>query len=96
MSYFVVIAVHRGAKCHFAVREVLSAGIARKLYSKAFKYSIVYLTTGVFAVIEIHLSKMVLQALIQTCFDALLTKNSKMFILNEFGSVTLFLDFLQN
>ena len=76
--------------------EVLSAGIAWKTYSKALKYYIVYLTTGVFAVIEIHLSKMVLQALIQTCFDVLLTKNSKMFILNEFGSVALFLNFHQN
>ena len=88
--------MHRGAKCHFAVREVLSAGIARKLYSKAFKYSIVYLTTGVFAVIEIFSSKMVLQALIQICFHVSLTENSKMFILNEFGPVALFLDFLQN
>ena len=88
--------MHRGAKCHFSVQEVLSAGIAWKTYSKALKYFIVYLTTGVFAVIEIHLSKMVLQALIQTCFNALLTENSKMFILNEFGSVALFLHFLQD
>ena len=65
------------------------------MYSEALKFFIVYLTTGVFAVIEIHWSKMVLQALIQTYFNVLLTKNSKMFILNEFGSVALFLDFLQ-
>ena len=88
--------MHRGAKCHFSVQEVLSAGIAWKTYSKALKYFIEYLTTWLFAVIEIHLSKMVLKALIQTCFNALLTENSKVFILNEFGSVALFLDFLQN
>ena len=62
---------HRGAKCHFLVQEVLSAGIAWKTYSKALRCFIVYLTTGVFAVIEICLSKMVLQALIQTSFDVL-------------------------
>ena len=56
----------------------------------------VYLSTSVFAVIQIYSSKMVLQALIQTYFNVLLTKNSKMFILNDFGSVALFLDFLQN
>merc|ERR1711963_1039648 len=88
--------LHRDAKCHFSVQGVLSAGIAWKTYSKDLKYFIVYLTTGVFAVIEIYFFKMVLQSLIQTCFDVLLTKNSKMSILNKFGCVALFPDFLQN
>ena len=66
--------VHRGAKCHFPVQEVLSAGMTCKTYSKALKYFIVYLSTWVFAVIEIYLSKLSLEYQSWTCFDVLLTQ----------------------
>jgi len=52
--------VHRGAKCHFSVQEILSAGISWKTYSKALEYFNVYLSAWVFAVIEIYSFKLLL------------------------------------
>ena len=69
-----VITLHKGAKCHFLVQEILSAGITWKTYSEALKYFIVYLSTGIFAVIEIYSSKLLLESQIQTCFDVFLTQ----------------------
>ena len=66
--------VHRGVKCHFSVQGILYAGITWKTDFKALECFLIHLRTCVFAVIEIYLSRMVLQPQVCNWFDVCLTK----------------------